>query len=151
MITVIAIGKKHEDWLVDGIVRYDKRLKVPFNTKWVFLRSSSQKGPVASKEESESIINKLKPDDFVILLDERGDMYTSPALSQRLVHPLDQSKHVVMIIGGAYGVDEKVRKRADMTWSLSPLVFPHQLVRLILAEQLYRAQSIHLGLPYHNE
>lgn len=151
MITVVAIGKKHQSWLIEGIERYEKRLKVPFNTKWVFLGSSSQKGPTASKEESESIINTLKPDDFVVLLDERGDMYTSPAFSQRIVYPLEQSKHVVMVIGGAYGVDEKVRQRANMTWSLSPLVFPHQLVRLVLVEQLYRAQAIHLGLPYHNE
>lgn len=151
MITVVAIGKKHETWLVEGIERYEKRLKVPFSTKWVFLGSSSQKGPIASKEESENIINTLKPDDFVVLLDERGDMYTSPAFSQKIVYPLEQSKHVVMVIGGAYGVDEKVRQRANMTWSLSPLVFPHQLIRLILVEQLYRAQAIHYGFPYHNE
>jgi 23S rRNA (pseudouridine1915-N3)-methyltransferase len=57
---------------------------------------------------------------------------------------------VVIIIGGAYGVDENVRKRADLIWSLSPLVFPHQLVRLLLIEQLYRAQEIAAGHPYHH-
>ena len=150
MITVVAIGKKHENWLVEGIERYEKRLKAPFNTKWVFLRSSSQKGTTASKEESESIINKLKPDDFVVLLDERGDMFDSPGLSKVLTTPLEQSKNVVIIIGGAYGVSEELQKRANIVWSLSPLVFPHQLVRLVLVEQLYRAQTIRDGQPYHN-
>ncbi len=151
MITVVAIGKKHENWLVEGIERYERRLKAPFNAKWVFLRSSSQKGLVASKEESESIINKLKPDDFVILLDETGEMFDSPGLSKVLTTPLEQSKNVVIIIGGAYGVSEELQKRANIVWSLSPLVFPHQLVRLVLVEQLYRAQTIRDGLPYHNE
>lgn len=151
MITVVAIGKKHENWLVDGIERYEKRLKVPFNLNWTLLRSSLQKGAIASKEESERIINKLKPGDFVILLDERGEMFDSPTLSKALTTPLEHSKNVVIIIGGAYGVSEELQNRADIVWSLSPLVFPHQLVRLILVEQLYRAQTIHLGLPYHNE
>ncbi len=151
MITVVAIGKKHENWLVEGIERYEKRLKAPFNTKWVFLRSSPQKGLIASKEESESIISKLKPDDFVVLLDETGKMYDSPAFSKVLTTPLEQSKNVVIIIGGAYGVTEMLQNRADIVWSLSSLVFPHQLVRLILVEQLYRAQTIRDGQPYHNE
>ncbi len=151
MITVVAIGKKHENWLVEGIERYEKRLKVPFNLNWTLLQNSLQKGAVAAKEESESIINKLKPDDFVVLLDERGKMFDSPILSKVITRPLEQSKNVVIVIGGAYGVSEELQNRADIVWSLSPLVFPHQLVRLILVEQLYRAQTIHLGLPYHNE
>ena len=151
MITVVAIGKKHESWLVEGIERYENRLNAPFNLNWVLLLNSSQKGAAASRDESGDILNKLKPNDFVVLLDERGKMYDSPALSKALTAPLEQSKNVVIIIGGAYGVGEEVRGRADIVWSLSPLVFPHQLIRLILVEQLYRAQAIHLGLPYHNE
>lgn len=151
MITVIAIGKKHESWLFDGIERYEKRLVVPFNLAWILLQNSSQKDDVAIKEESERIMDKLKPDDFVILLDERGKMFDSPTLSKTLVAPLEQSKNVIIIVGGAYGVSQKVQARADIVWSLSPLVFPHQLIRLILVEQLYRAQTIHHGLPYHNK
>lgn len=150
MITVVAIGKKHESWLADGIERYQKRLQMPFNLSWTLLANSSQKGDVAVKEESEGILSKIKPDDFVILLDERGKMFDSPTLAKNLVAPLEQSKNVVIIIGGAYGVSQEIQARADLVWSLSPLVFPHQLIRLILAEQLYRAQAIHHGLPYHN-
>ncbi len=150
MITIIAIGKKHESWLNEGIERYEKRLSVPFNLNWILLQNSSQKNDVAIKDESERISAKLKPDDFVILLDERGKMFDSPTLSKTLIAPLEQSKNVVIIIGGAYGVSQQASEKADLVWSLSPLVFPHQLVRLILIEQLYRAQTIHLGLPYHN-
>lgn len=151
MISIIAIGKKHETWLSEGIERYEKRLKVPFNLNWTLLRSSLQKGSIATKEESEGILNKLKPDDFVVLLDERGKMFDSPTLSKVLTTPLEQSKNVIIVIGGAYGVSKELQNKADIVWSLSPLVFPHQLVRLILVEQLYRAQTIRGGQPYHNE
>lgn len=150
MITVIAIGKKHEPWLVEGVERYEKRLAVPFNLSWVLLANSPQKNAVAIKDESERILAKLKPADFVVLMDERGKMFDSPTLSKALVSPLEQSKNLVIIIGGAYGVSQEINNRADIVWSLSPLVFPHQLIRLILVEQLYRAQTIHQGLPYHN-
>ncbi len=151
MITIIAIGKKHEPWLVEGINRYQKRLSAPFNLSWTLLANSPQKGTVAVKNESDDILNKLKSGDFVILLDERGKMFDSPTLAKKLTIPLEQSKNVVIIIGGAYGVSLELQTRADLVWSLSPLVFPHQLVRLMLIEQLYRAQTIHAGLPYHNE
>lgn len=150
MITVIAIGKKHEPWLVEGIERYQKRLQTPFNLVWSLLPNSSQTDAVAAKRESSDILSKLNPDDFVVLLDERGKMFDSPTLSRTLLIPLEQSKNVVIIIGGAYGVNEEIRGRADVVWSLSPLVFPHQLIRLMLVEQLYRAQSIHYNRSYHN-
>ena len=151
MINIVAIGKKHEPLLNEGIERYQKRLRAPFNLSWTLLQNSSQKDDVAIKDESERMLATLKPNDFVVLLDERGKMFDSPALSKVLTAPLEQSKKVVIIIGGAYGVSQLVRDRANIVWSLSPLVFPHQLVRLILVEQLYRTQSIRSGLPYHND
>ncbi len=93
----------------------------------------------------------MHPDDFVVLLDERGKRVDSPTLSRLFLDPLESSRPVVVIIGGAYGVDSSVHARADFIWSLSPLVFPHQLVRLILAEQVYRSQEIAAGHPYHHE
>ncbi|MGK2896729.1 MAG: 23S rRNA (pseudouridine(1915)-N(3))-methyltransferase RlmH, partial [Candidatus Saccharimonadales bacterium] len=89
--------------------------------------------------------------DHIILLDERGKLYDSPFLSGLFVGPLEQSKRVVVIIGGAYGVHKSVHTRANTIWSLSPAVFPHQLVRLVLIEQLYRSQAIAEGSPYHHE
>lgn len=116
-----------------------------------FLPHSSLEGVRAREEESERILSRLSPDDFVMLLDERGKLLDSPALSRTFQEQLERSRPVVCIIGGAYGVSDILMDRADVVWSLSPLVFPHQLVRLILAEQLYRAQEIAMGHPYHHE
>ncbi|HEY5695341.1 MAG TPA: 23S rRNA (pseudouridine(1915)-N(3))-methyltransferase RlmH, partial [Candidatus Saccharimonadales bacterium] len=126
-IKIIAVGRRHENWIDEGVRRYETRLKQPFNTEWVLLPHSAREGLMARQDESERILLKLKPDDFVLLLDERGKMIDSPALSQKLLEPLERSRQVVLIIGGAYGVDESVHRRADFVWSLSPLVFPHQL------------------------
>ncbi len=87
----------------------------------------------------------------MIILDERGKLLDSPGLARLLQGPLNRSQPVMIIIGGAYGVNTALLSRADIIWSLSPLVFPHQLVRLLLAEQLYRAQEITAGHPYHHE
>lgn len=149
-IRILAIGKKHESWIVDGVERYEKRLKRPFDASWVFLPHSALDGVSARQEESRRILSAIKDDEFVILLDERGKLVDSPALSKLLLVPLETSKPTTIIIGGAYGVDDTVRARANMVWSLSPLVFAHQLVRLILTEQLYRAQEIAAGGPYHH-
>lgn len=148
-IRIIAVGKKHEAWVVDGIERYQERLKKPFGVEWVLLPHSSLADNQARQEESERILSRLN-DDTVILLDERGDIWSSDKLSVRLSDDLNSSKSVTFIIGGAYGVDDSVRSRADYVWSLSNLVLPHQLVRLVLIEQLYRAQTIAAGHPYHH-
>lgn len=149
-IRIVAIGKKHESWVAEGIDRYQKRLKRPFTVEWVLLPHSAREGHAARVEESERIISRIKPEEFVILLDERGKLLDSPALSQALLSPLETSQTIVIVIGGAYGVDQTVHSTVDLVWSLSRLVFPHQLVRLILAEQLYRAQEIAAGNPYHH-
>ena len=133
-----------------GYRRYEKRLKPPFNIEWVLLPHSSLEGMRARQEESQALLARLKDDDFVILLDETGRQVTSPQLAAQLEQQFVGSRRVVLVIGGAYGVDETLMARADAVWSLSELVFPHQLVRLILAEQLYRAQEIARGGSYHH-
>lgn len=150
-IRILAVGKKHEAWVADGIARYQQRLQRPFDISWQLLAHSSRAGDSARAEESERLLTKLAATDFVILLDERGTLLDSPGLSRQLLAPLERSQPVTIIIGGAYGVDQSVHQRANLIWSLSPLVFPHQLVRLILAEQLYRAQAIASGSPYHHD
>lgn len=151
MIKIIAIGRKHESWITDGLERYQKRLKAPWNVDWVLLPHSAREGLAARQEESGTILSRLKDDDFVILLDERGKLLDSPTLSRHIEQMFPTSKTPVFIIGGAYGVDDSLASRANLILSLSPLVFPHQLVRLILTEQLYRAQEIAAGHPYHHE
>ena len=149
-IRVLAVGRKHESWVSEGIDRYAKRLKKPFDLSWQLIAHSTRQADAARAEESERLLAKLG-DDHVLLLDERGTTVDSRSLSRRLLKPLESSRAVTVIIGGAYGVDHRVHDRADFVWSLSPLVFPHQLVRLILVEQVYRAQEIAGGRSYHHE
>ncbi|WP_421083079.1 23S rRNA (pseudouridine(1915)-N(3))-methyltransferase RlmH [Rothia nasimurium] len=148
-IKIIAIGKKHEKWVKDGIDRYETRLRKPWDISWQYLPHSSLAEEAARAEESRRILEKVERDDYLVLLDERGKMLSSPALSRLLEGQLGFKK-VVLVIGGAYGVDETVRARANTVWSLSDLVFPHQLVRLIITEQIYRAGEIAAGRPYHH-
>lgn len=149
-VKILAVGKKHESWVQEGIERYQSRLKKPYDVEWVLLPHSALQDDRAREDESERILSKLGDREFVVLLDEIGDEVDSPQLSKLLGNTFTAGRPVTFVIGGAYGVDDRVHQRADFVWSLSPLVFPHQLVRLILAEQLYRAQQIAAGHPYHH-
>lgn len=149
-IRIIAVGKRHEAWVQAGIERYEKRLKRPLDVEWVLLPHSAREGDSARQEESERILERLPSREFVLLLDERGKQLDSPAFSHLLMAPIESSKKVAIVIGGAYGVDARMHERADFVLSLSPMVFPHQLVRLIIIEQLYRAQEIATNRPYHH-
>lgn len=150
MITIVSVGKKHEHWVHEGIERYQKRLKQPYNVEWVLLPHSTSEGVTAAEEESQRVLSRLGQNDFVVLLDETGKQLDSPALSRLCEARFVGAEDLVFVIGGAYGVDSMLERRADYVWSLSDLVFPHQLVRLLLIEQLYRAQEIARGGAYHH-
>ena len=147
---IICVGKKHDHWIIDGISRYERRLRAPFKLDWQFVPYFSFSGDRARRDESTELLKRIAPQDYVILLDETGKNIDSPNLSHKL-EQLTIQNQIVFIIGGAYGVDERVRQRANFIWSLSGLVFPHMLVRLILIEQIYRAQEISKGGPYHHQ
>ena len=103
------------------------------------------------KKEGEVIVEWLNKDDYLVVLDERGKQINSEQLANFIQARANEStKHLIFLIGGAYGVDEAVMKRANYKWSISQLVFPHQLVRLILAEQVYRACTILRNEKYHH-
>lgn len=143
MITIIAGGKKHLPWLAEATVEYEKRLKRPYDIRWEFY-------------EEEKLLKKLENwpftgRDFVILTDERGKNLSSPEFASVLESTTLNSKNIYIIIGGAYGFPEEVRKNSDLVWSFSRLVFPHQIARLIVTEQIYRATAILSGSPYHHE
>lgn len=151
-----SVGKAHEPYVKPGIEEFSKRLNRYFKTEWVLLPVPKQAAMLSEmdlrKKEADMILEWLQKDDYLILLDERGTPLSSPGLAQLLQQKANESqKQLVFLIGGAYGVDEAVRKRANFTWSLSSLVFPHQLVRLILAEQLYRAATILKNEKYHHQ
>ncbi|HEX4662727.1 MAG TPA: 23S rRNA (pseudouridine(1915)-N(3))-methyltransferase RlmH [Candidatus Saccharimonadales bacterium] len=150
-ITILAIGKKHESYVAEGIAEFSKRLERWATLEWKSLPYAGQDEATSRRLESASLLAKISDTDLVVLLDERGVQYDSPALAAHLESWRDSGKSVVFVIGGAYGVSAALQERADYTLSLSKFVFPHQLVRLILAEQLYRAFSIMNHLPYHHE
>jgi len=104
------------------------------------------------KKEGEAIMQLLTKDDYLVALEERGKQLSSEGLAEFIQARANEStKKIIFLIGGAYGIDEQVLKRANFKWSLSQLVFPHQLVRLILSEQVYRACTILKNEKYHHK
>ena|SRR5699024_2229546 len=150
-IHVITVGKRHEAWVTDGIQRFIKRLKKPYDVTFKLVPHTTAGEQRSRDEESAAITKQLRSSDHVILLDERGKNFSSPQLADHLQQLFDTSRSVALVIGGAYGVNDQLRARVDTVWSLSNLVFPHQLVRLMVTEQIYRAQEISAGRPYHHQ
>lgn len=153
-ITILAIGKKHDPKLKVAIEDYTARLSHYTKLEWKLTEAKIT--PTMSEDEIRKIesgllLSHISLGNRVVLLDEYGAELGSAELAQKLQDYMNYStKNLIFVIGGAYGVNEELKNRADFTWSLSPLVFPHQLVRLILIEQLYRAQTILAGEKYHH-
>ena len=142
MIKIIAGGKKNLPEYETLIAEYQKRTKKPFDFSFALY----------DEEKLASILEKweFKAHDYIILTDERGKNISSPELSSLLEKQFNNSKNIVIIIGGAYGVNNEVREKADFIWSFSNLVFPHQIARLLVSEQIYRAWDISRGGKYHH-
>jgi len=149
-ILIISVGKKHDLDLADAINKYQDRISRQISLDWLIIAPSTLSENQARDAESKLISDKLGLDDEVWLLDERGQNINSPDISKKLENTSLSAKRLVIIIGGAYGVNDGLRSRADFVWSLSNLVFPHQIVRLLLVEQLYRALEIKKGSGYHH-
>lgn len=150
-----SVGKPHESYVKEGIDAFTKRLNNYFTAEWTIIapprNAASLPAADLKKAEGALILQQLQKDDYLVLLDERGKTFSSPELAQWMQQRANESvRRLVFLIGGAYGIDEQVMKRADYTWSLSKLVFPHMLVRLVLAEQLYRACTILRNEKYHH-
>jgi 23S rRNA (pseudouridine1915-N3)-methyltransferase len=150
-----SVGKAHEPHVKAGVEMFTKRISNYFPVEWYIIPMPKNSGMLSEmdlkKKEGESILNFLSKDDYLVLLDERGKQLTSEAFAAFIQARANESiKNIVFLIGGAYGVSDDVMKRANYKWSLSSLVFPHQLVRLILAEQVYRACTIIRNEKYHH-
>lgn len=142
--------KQYENLINEYIARTQKWIDIVCYTSTI--KNTDPPRPLLyQQKECEWILKKINPSDMVILCDERGKMMNNTDLSKYIERTLSQSKKLVFIVGSAYGVDEVLKKRAHLLWSFSPLVFPHQLARLMIAEQLYRSFSIIHHLPYHHE
>lgn len=150
-----AIGKTTEAYLETGIAIFDKRLKNYLPFTWTVLPNAKVKttdGSVLKQEEAKMVLSKLAPDDFLVLLDENGRQFSSVELARWMEQRLSSSnRRLIFLIGGAFGFTPEVYARADMQVSLSRLTFSHQMVRVFLLEQLYRAMTILRNEPYHNQ
>ena len=150
-----SVGKPHEPYVKAGIDEFTGRINKYYPAEWILISPPKNAAVLSEsdlkKAESDIILSKLTKEDYLVLLDERGKQISSPELAGFLQQRANEStKRVVFLIGGAFGVDESVMKRADYTLSFSKLVFPHMLVRLILTEQIYRACSIIRNEKYHH-
>ncbi len=154
-IQLWSIGKAHESFVKEGIEMFTKRISNYFPIEWNIIPMPKNAGimePSLQKiKEGEAILSAVAKDDYLVLLDERGKIFTSESFSKFLEQrTVESTKNLIFLIGGAYGVSDDVMKRANHTWGLSQLVFPHQLVRLILTEQIYRACTIIRNEKYHH-
>jgi 23S rRNA (pseudouridine1915-N3)-methyltransferase len=150
-----SVGKNHESYVKEGIELFTKRISNYYPVEWNIIpmpkNAASLSETDLKKKEGEIITGLLQKEDYLVLLEETGKMQGSEDLASFIQQRANEStKHMVFLIGGAYGVSNDVKNRANYTWSLSKLVFPHQLVRLILAEQVYRACSINRNEKYHH-
>ncbi len=155
-IAIWSVGKQHENFVKEGVEDFTRRISRYFNVEWKIIPPPKNAGLLSEidlkKKEGEIILQTLNKEDYLVLLDERGKQISSEGLATFIQSRANEShKQIVFLIGGAFGVDEMVLSRANYKWSLSPLVFPHQLVRLILSEQLYRACTILKNEKYHHK
>lgn len=154
-IEIWSIGKENDAFIADGIQYYFQKTK-PYNPVDLVVLHPNKKfattdPELAKQAEEDLVLKRLQPHHYLIVLDERGKQLSSVQWSQQFQQLMNMgTKTLVILIGGAYGVSDGVKGRAKQIWSLSNLVFPHQLVRLIVAEQVYRAFSILNNSPYHH-
>jgi len=156
-ITIISVGKLKEKYLIQGINEYKKRIS-PY-AKVQMVEVADEKAPEnlseaemlqVKQKEGERILGHIKQDQYVIALAIEGNMWSSEQLAQEIDETaIYGNSNIIFIIGGSLGLSEDVYKRADKLLSFSKMTFPHQLMRLILLEQVYRAFKIIKGEPYH--
>ena len=156
-VKIIGVGKIKENYIREGIAEYVKRLKPYLRLEIIEVPDepcpenlSPAEEQKVKEKEGERILKALSPSDYVILLDIKGKTMDSEGFSRFLDDlALKGQSSVAFVIGGSLGVSSSLYGRADYRWSFSPLTFPHQLMRLILLEQIYRAVRISRGEPYH--
>ncbi len=155
-ISLFVIGKTNHSYLSPGIDDYTKRINhyIPFNIQYIAdakntksLSQSQQK-----QAEGQNLLNAFDKSDYVVLLDERGKEFTSKDFSSFIEKKMQTvAKRLVFVVGGPYGFSDDVYQRANEKISLSKMTFPHDLIRLVFTEQLYRSFTIMNNEPYHHD
>lgn len=151
-VRLLAVGTRLPDWIDDGYRQYAQRLRREVELKLTEIPVTSRKGGSVStwlRAEGDRMLADIVPGDWVVALNVGGKAHSTAALAGRVENWLGRGQRVVLAVGGPDGLDERVVERANEQWSLSPLTLPHGLVRVVLAEALYRAVSLRAGHPYH--
>ena len=155
-ISLLTIGKTSISYVKEGIAEYCKRLKRYVRYSIIELPDARKSGKITEAEQKEAeadlILKEVADGDYVVLLDERGEQFTSREFASRLERLMASGrKRTVYVVGGPYGFSQRVYERADAMLSLSKMTFNHEMVRLFFTEQIYRGISILNGLPYHHD
>ncbi|MFN3162670.1 MAG: 23S rRNA (pseudouridine(1915)-N(3))-methyltransferase RlmH [Pseudohongiellaceae bacterium] len=154
-ITLLSVGTRMPRWVEEGVQEYTRRIQhelgfsvqeipLPRRTKTTTIEQCIQK-------EGTAMLNKLPPADYVVALDVAGKSLDTAGLADKLGQFQSMGRNVSLLVGGPDGLHGECLARADERWSLSALTLPHPLVRILVAEQLYRAQSLRAGHPYHRQ
>jgi len=154
-IQLWSVGKEHEPYVKTGTDDFTRRIARYYPVGWKLIAPPKNAATLSvselKKKEASAILGSLGKDDWLAALDERGKEMSSEGVARLLQARANEgARQLVFLIGGIYGLDDDVLQRADYRWSLSRLTFPHQLVRLLLTEQLYRACSILRNEKYHH-
>jgi 23S rRNA (pseudouridine1915-N3)-methyltransferase len=152
-IHLIAVGTRMPAWVTSGYEEYVRRMPRECSLRLVEIplskRRKTQSAQASRQEEGKAMLAAVPAQTIVVALDVRGKAWSTQTLVARLQDWLQAGRDIALLLGGPDGLAEECLARADMHWSLSPLTLPHALVRVLLAEQLYRAWSVVQGHPYH--
>lgn len=155
LLRVVAVGLKMPGWVDEAVQDFTRRMPAELRIEWKPVKAESRtqggSAPQWRDKEAQRIRDALPAHARIVLLDEHGRDLDSARLAARLTAWQEDARPVALIIGGPDGVDASIRTAADETLRLSSLTLPHAMVRVLLAEQLYRAWSINAGHPYHRE
>ncbi len=143
-INLLTIGHKMPNWVAEGFHEYQERLPKDYQLNLIALKPQ-----INMSKEGEELLAAIPPNNFVIALDRLGVAIKTQELSIKLLNWHDNAQDISLLIGGAEGLSTECLQRAAQTWSLSTLTLPHQLVRIVVAEQIYRAWTILNKHPYH--
>ena len=153
-IRVIAIGSRMPAWVREAVDDYLKRFGTALRVSLVEIEAGTRSGSSSRRAveiEGERLLAAVRKDEYVVALDERGTEMTTKSLATWLGARMRDGRDLALLIGGPDGFAPPVFERVDFKWALSKLTFPHALVRVVLAEQLYRAHSLLNNHPYHRE
>lgn len=150
-IRLLCVGTRVPGWVTEGYLTFARRLPRDQALILEEVPATRRQGDVKRciDEEGERLLGRLGRDDRVIVLDERGAAWSTAVLAQRMGSWRRDGRDVVLLVGGADGLSDACRRRAEVTWSLSAATLPHALVRVLVAEQIYRAWTLLSGHPYH--